>query len=93
MAHKATCPSCRQFSSFTSHRSIPSKDLPPLLAVNAAVYNDENMELWLDSRGSSLLKPHVDISGQVGDSEDPVRVRYEIRVSGHSFHTLNRILT
>jgi Ubiquitin carboxyl-terminal hydrolase len=82
MAHKATCPTCRHFSSFTSHRSIPSSELPPLLAVNAAVYNDDSMDTWLDSRGSSLLKPYVEICGQVGDSEDPVGVRYEVRVSG-----------
>ncbi|EFI28391.1 PAB-dependent poly(A)-specific ribonuclease subunit PAN2 [Coprinopsis cinerea okayama7 len=79
MTHKATCQSCKHFATFTSQRSIPSSDLPPILALNAAVYNDENIEYWLDSKAGPFLKPQVQVSGQLGDMDDPQVVTYEIR--------------
>lgn len=87
MFHKATCQSCKHFANFTSFRSVPSQDLPPILAVNAGVYNEDNMEVWLDSRGSTFLQPYVEISGQAGEEEDPVSVRYEIRSLVAKVHT------
>ncbi len=80
MSHKATCQTCKQFANFESRRAIPTKDLPPILAVNANVYNQETSRFWLDGRPSTFLKPTVELTGQVdgiGDSDVAV---YEIRV-------------
>ncbi|KAF5324935.1 hypothetical protein D9611_004584 [Ephemerocybe angulata] len=79
MTHKATCQKCKHFSTFTSRRSIASKDLPPFLAVNASVYNDENMDFWLDTRNKPFLRPKVQIHGQMGDELDPAGVWYELK--------------
>ncbi|KAF5309089.1 hypothetical protein D9611_014987 [Ephemerocybe angulata] len=79
MTHKATCQKCKHFSTFTSRRSIASKDLPPFLAVNASVYNDENMDFWLDTRNKPFLRPKVQIHGQMGDELDPAGVGYELK--------------
>lgn len=81
LSHKATCQSCKQFANFTSQRTIPSNELPPILAVNTAVYNDDNLDFWLDSKGNTFLKPRIQIAGLIGDMDDPLSVWYEIRVS------------
>ncbi|RDB20983.1 PAB-dependent poly(A)-specific ribonuclease subunit PAN2 [Hypsizygus marmoreus] len=79
MTHKATCQSCKSFASFTSQRSIPSRELPPILAINACVYNDENMSLWLDARGQTFLKPQIQLNGQIDGEDDPMTVEYALR--------------
>ena len=38
LTHKATCQTCKQTSTLSSRRSIPTADRP----VNASVYNDDN---------------------------------------------------
>ncbi|KII89238.1 hypothetical protein PLICRDRAFT_160474 [Plicaturopsis crispa FD-325 SS-3] len=79
MVHKATCQTCKQFANFSSRRSIPTRDLPPLLAINASVYNDENMKFWLDSRNETFLKPHVEVRGQAEGVDDPECAVYALR--------------
>lgn len=85
MTHKATCQTCKQFATFSSRRSIATKDLPQILAVNAGVYSDESMKFWLDSRTGSrtttFLKPTVEICGEVAGVDDPETAIYELRVS------------
>ena len=83
MTHKATCQSCRQFTSFSTKRSIPSRDLPPILAVNACVYNEENLAVWLDPR-NAFLQPRIQLRGQVEGMDDPVAAEYDIRVCSTS---------
>ena len=78
--HKATCQSCKQFTSFSSKRSISSRDLPPILAVNAGVYSAESLEIWLDARNETFLKPRVRIQGQVEGMNDQVVAEYQLRV-------------
>jgi hypothetical protein len=80
MAHKATCQTCKQFSTFSSRRSIPTRDLPPILAVNVSIYNDQTLEFWLDVRGQTFLKPQVEIQGQVEGVDDPEIALYNLRV-------------
>lgn len=80
MTHKATCQTCKQFSTFSSRRSIPSADLPPILAVNASVYNDENLRYWLDTRTGRFLAPTVEVRGEVEGVDDAESVIYELRV-------------
>jgi hypothetical protein len=79
-SHKATCQSCKQFTSFSTQRSIPSRDLPPILAVNACVYNEESLDVWLDVRNETFLKSRVRIHGQVEGADDQVAADYQIRV-------------
>ncbi|TFK29824.1 hypothetical protein FA15DRAFT_690571 [Coprinopsis marcescibilis] len=79
MTHKATCQTCKQFATFTSQRSIPSEELPPILALNTAIYNEENMDFWLDSKNQTFLKPRVQVFGRQGATDDPIGIWYEIR--------------
>ncbi|KAF8628478.1 hypothetical protein AX15_003989 [Amanita polypyramis BW_CC] len=79
MTHKATCQACKQFTTFASRRSIPSKDLPPILALNACVFNEETHSTWLDTKGQSFLSPTVELFGQVKGVDDPMPVTYEIK--------------
>lgn len=81
MTYKATCQTCKQFGAFSSRRSIPSSDLPPVLAVNASVYNEDNMKLWLDNRQSRFLSPSVEVRGEVDGVDEAMGVVYELRVS------------
>lgn len=79
MTYKATCQTCKQFGAFSSRRSIPSSDLPPVLAVNASVYNEDNMKLWLDNRQSRFLSPSVEVRGEVDGVDEAMGVVYELR--------------
>ncbi|KAF7970658.1 hypothetical protein HWV62_23300 [Athelia sp. TMB] len=78
MSHKATCQTCKQFSTFSSRRSIASKDLPPVMAVNASAYNEENLSFWLDDK-ETFLKPTIEIQGQVEGVDDPEIAVYMLR--------------
>lgn len=92
MTHKATCQTCKQFSNFTSRRSIPSKDLPPVLAVNASVYNEESFNTWKDTRNETFLQARISLHGQVEGIDDPEVVIYEIRVNTFHAPTLQTII-
>ena len=80
--YRATCPLCmQQFSSLVNRRAIPSKDLPPILAVNAAVHkNESHLKYWLDDRESQFLTPMIEIRGQIDGGDDAQSVFYELRV-------------
>lgn len=80
LTHKATCQSCKHFSTFVSRRSIPTKDLPHVLAVNAGVHTEESMRFWLDKRNETFLKPRIELHGQVAGVDDPEAAIYELRV-------------
>jgi len=80
MTHKATCQTCKQFATFSSRRSIATKDLPLVLAINASAYNDENQTFWLNHRNQPFLRPQVEIQGQVEGSDDPEVAVYTLRV-------------
>ncbi|OSC96358.1 hypothetical protein PYCCODRAFT_1481973 [Trametes coccinea BRFM310] len=77
--HKATCQTCKHFATFESRRSIPTRDLPPILAVNAAVHNEETHKFWRDQRRQTFLKPRVELRGQIEGMDDPETVVYELR--------------
>ncbi|KAF9228724.1 hypothetical protein BS17DRAFT_724469 [Gyrodon lividus] len=79
MTHKATCQTCKQFSTFSSRRSIPTCDLPPILAVNANVYNEDNLKYWLDTRSGRFLSPRVEVRGEVEGVDDVESAVYELR--------------
>lgn len=80
ISHKATCPACKHLTVFTSKRYIPSRDLPPMLVVNANVYNDETWELWQDNKNKTFLQPQVDLRGQIEGVDDPEVALYVLRV-------------
>lgn len=80
MTHKATCQTCKQFATFSSRRSIPTRDLPVILAINAFAYNEENLSFWLNNRNQSFLKPQIEIQGQVEGVDDPEIAIYKLRV-------------
>lgn len=81
MSLKTSCQNCKLDRMFDSTRFIATSDLPPILAVNANVYNEEHLEHWLDSRRQRFLTPFVELRGQVSDSEEPISVTYNLRVS------------
>ncbi|KIY66064.1 hypothetical protein CYLTODRAFT_455741 [Cylindrobasidium torrendii FP15055 ss-10] len=60
MTHKATCQSCKLFSTFSSRRSIATKDLPPILALNACLAGSaENFKLWMDKAPGSVTTGRI----------------------------------
>lgn len=78
--HKATCQHCKQFSTFTSTRSIASRRLPPILAVNASIYNNESLNIWREMRGSHFMTPQFPLRGQVNGMDDSEEILYQVRV-------------
>ena len=54
--------------------------MPPILAVNAAVFTPEALKFWQDGRNSTFLKPTVEVRGEVMGVEDPQGAVYELRV-------------
>ena len=52
-----------------------------MLAVNASVYNEDNLKLWLDSRQSRFLSPSVEVRDKVEGVDEILGVVYELRVS------------
>jgi PAB-dependent poly(A)-specific ribonuclease subunit 2 len=80
MNHKATCQNCKGVRTFDSNRFVATSDLPPILAVNANVYNEETLEQWLDSRKQIFLAPTVELYGQLYEGEEPTSVTYNLRV-------------
>jgi hypothetical protein len=80
MNHKATCQNCKGVRSFDSSRFVATSDLPPILAVNANVYNEETLDHWLDSRKQIFLVPTVELYGQLYEGEEPTSVTYNLRV-------------
>ncbi|TFY82963.1 hypothetical protein EWM64_g1049 [Hericium alpestre] len=79
MSHKATCQTCKQFSTFESRRSVPTRDLPPVLALNANVFNEENLDYWQDNRKQAFLRPRIELRGQNNGADDLQSVTYELR--------------
>ncbi|KAJ7184324.1 ubiquitin carboxyl-terminal hydrolase-domain-containing protein [Mycena filopes] len=79
MSHKATCQTCKHFANFSSRRSIASRDLPPILAINASVYGPESLSYWLDNRSRRFLKPQIILHGQVEGVDDPEGAVYSLR--------------
>jgi hypothetical protein len=61
-----------------------------VLAVNASVYNEDNLKLWLDNRQSRFLSPSVEVRGEVDGVDEAVGVVYELRVSLSSYLLLLR---
>ncbi|KAF9483877.1 hypothetical protein BDN70DRAFT_873274 [Pholiota conissans] len=79
ISHKSVCPLCKHFATFNSRRSTSTGKLPPILAVNASVYNDENFSFWQDSRTTTFLQPQIALRGQVEGVDEEDEVLYEIR--------------
>lgn len=80
ISHKSTCPACKHLAILTSKRYIPSRFLPPILVVNANVYNEETWEFWQDSRNKSFLPVQVNLHGQIDGIDDPEVASYIVRV-------------
>ncbi|KAI0350212.1 hypothetical protein OH77DRAFT_1431210 [Trametes cingulata] len=77
--HKATCQTCKHFATFETRRSIRTRDLPPVLALNAAVHNEDTHKFWRDQRRETFLKPRVELRGHIEGMDDPETVTYELR--------------
>lgn len=80
VTYKATCPFCRRVAVFESRRSFATKDLPPVLAVNTSVFNQENIKFWLDAKKRRFLTPSLRLHGQIDGVDDPEVAVYELRV-------------
>lgn len=93
ITHKATCPSCKQFTTFNSRRAILSKDLPPILTINSVIYEPGNPshKLWLDNRHETFVKPFIEVRGQVDGVDDAESVLYELRASQLLAHDQTKV--
>jgi PAB-dependent poly(A)-specific ribonuclease subunit 2 len=81
MSYRASCQACKQFSNMSTRRSIATRDLPPILAVNAGAPTEESIRLWIDGpKGETFLKTRVEVRGEVGGVEDPEVAVYNLRV-------------
>lgn len=80
MTLKKTCQTCKQFGTFSSRRSIATKDLPLVLAINASAYNEDSHAIWISSRSHSFLQPQVELQGQVDGVDDAETAVYRLRV-------------
>jgi len=80
VTYKATCPFCKRVAVFESHRSFATKDLPPVLAINTSVFNQENIKFWLDVKKRRFLTPNVNLHGRIDGVDDPEAAIYELRV-------------
>ena len=80
VTYKATCPFCRRVVVFESRRSLATKDLPPVLAVNTSVFDQENIKFWLDVKRRRFLTPTVSLRGQIDGVDDSEVAVYELRV-------------
>ncbi|KAF7305131.1 PAN2-PAN3 deadenylation complex catalytic subunit PAN2 [Mycena kentingensis (nom. inval.)] len=69
-AHKATCLNCKHFALFSSRRSLATKDLPPLLAVNVGAHTPEHLAYWIDDKNETFLQPSITIRGLRDDGDD-----------------------
>ncbi|KAF7294679.1 PAN2-PAN3 deadenylation complex catalytic subunit PAN2 [Mycena indigotica] len=78
LTHKASCQVCKHFANFSVRRSIATKDLPLVLAVNASVYTPESLSYWLDNK-ETFIKPQFEIHGQVNGVDDPEATVYLLR--------------
>jgi PAB-dependent poly(A)-specific ribonuclease subunit 2 len=87
ITHKATCQNCKQYNTFTTCRSLSSRSLPPFLAVNASVYNEDSLSFWQDPRSQRFLQPQVHLHGQVRGIHDSQKIPYTIRVRHSFYHT------
>lgn len=58
--------------------------MPPLLAVNAAVNNEDHFRFWMDNRflSSSVVLPMRDAEGVLDPNSAEV-VTYDLRVSSN----------
>lgn len=81
ITHKAVCPSCKHFATFFSRRSTSTHQLPPVLAINASVYDDDSFSFWQDARNSTFLQPHITLRGQVDGIDEKDEIAYDVRVS------------
>lgn len=89
--HKALCTGCgKQFTSFETRRSIATKDLPPLLALNAAVFSEESLRYWRDGRQrhpqgqaqtQHFVQTSMELRGQINGVDDSETATYILRVS------------
>ena len=59
---------------------------PPILAVNASVYNEDNMRCGMDTRIGRFLMSTVEVRGEAEGVDDVESVTYELRgcVCNHS---------
>ncbi|KAF9567565.1 hypothetical protein CPC08DRAFT_703099 [Agrocybe pediades] len=79
ITNKTVCYSCKQSAFHFSRRSVSSRQLPHILAINASVYSDEHFAYWQDGRNSTFLQPHITLRGQVNGVDDPEEVEYVLR--------------
>src|SRR5258708_11053031 len=99
--YKSTCQDCKQAANFSSKRTLSSDDLPPLLLLNAAVYNEEHHRIWLNQAGTqgSFLSTAVGLDlnteptqpgglvGTLSSVIQPGLVVYELRVRATAHQT------
>ena|SRR5258708_22177910 len=105
--YKSTCQDCKQAANFSSKRTHSTDDLPPLLLLNAAVYNEEHHRIWLNQAGGQgrFLEAAVGLDlntepaqpgGLVGtllSVSQPSLVVYELRVRAMAHSDYHQDLT
>ncbi|KAF9521074.1 hypothetical protein BS47DRAFT_1404191 [Hydnum rufescens UP504] len=71
ITYKSTCQKCKHLSNHRSRRALSSEHMPPILAVNAAVNNEDHLNFWLDNKAStgSFLKSKVRVEMRSAEGE------------------------
>lgn len=87
--YKSTCQVCKNLANHRSRRALSSTHMPPLLAVNAAVNNEDHFRFWLDNHSSRFLSSSVPLAMRdaegVLDPNSAEVVTYDLRVSSSDF--------
>ncbi|TFL07786.1 ubiquitin carboxyl-terminal hydrolase-domain-containing protein [Pterulicium gracile] len=79
ITHKASCQGCRHTTNHVTHRTIASKNLPPVLALNASCHSEEHLKLWINTGKSRFLPAgNIQIRGN-GVGADEAAVEYRVR--------------
>ena len=81
---KSTCQTCKLLANHRVRRVLSSQSMPPLLAVNATVNNDDHLKFWLGTRRTNFLSPQVRIDMRSPEGElkagSAEAVMYDLRV-------------
>ena len=80
MTYKTTCQTCKQFSTFSSRRSIQ----PPESAGNVSIHNNNNLRYWMDTRTARTLLSTLKVRGEVEKFDESITSKLWVRICGHS---------
>ncbi|KAF8333955.1 ubiquitin carboxyl-terminal hydrolase-domain-containing protein [Cantharellus anzutake] len=82
ITYKSNCQYCKHLANHRSRRALHPDHLPPILALNAAVNNDENHSFWLKKKSQIFLSPEVELQAPDNSSNASLgeqNIKYTLR--------------